>query len=547
MDKDTAMKKPGTETREPEFLYRGHILHAFWSLLLIMLLSCASTDTGKTITIPEELKETKAVKPPAPELKTPQFMPVAEDISSLKTKIVDISARNTPLRDVLHVISESTGINLVMEKGVNSEIPITLTLKNINAEDALNTIISSVDYFYTIKNNMLVVKAVDTKFFELGHPSVIQNYNIDVGGDILGGVTGIGTGTIAGTTTGTTTGTALTTASTTNLKGSVTQTSKSDPTAFNFWDAIEKTVANILGITAAPAGASPSPVQQSFTINRLTGTIAVTASKKNIERVEQYLNTVKKVINRQVLIEARITEVKLNDELKYGIDWSFLESWAGVGAIAIQTQGFSDVVSSTLPSLSVGVTGKNFTSLLKALEQQGDVRTLSNPRINIMNGQTALLSVGRNTTIISQVQTSTTTTAGATPITTFTVGTSSVLSGIIIGIVPYINEYGEISLTITPIISDLVSVEERTVGQTGNQTQISLPTIDLKELSTTVKARDGQMIIIGGLISKKESTQDNKVPILGDLPVVGGLFKSRDKLDTKTELVIVLQPVLISR
>jgi len=163
MDKDTAMKKPGTETREPEFLRRGRSLSALLSLPLVMLVSCASTDTGKTITIPEELKETKAVKPPAPELKMPQFIPVAEDISSLKTKIVDISARNTPLRDVLHVISESTGINLVMEKGVNSETPITLTLKNINAEDALNTIISSVDYFYSIKDNMLVVKAIETR------------------------------------------------------------------------------------------------------------------------------------------------------------------------------------------------------------------------------------------------------------------------------------------------------------------------------------------------------------------------------------------------
>ncbi len=273
----------------------------------------------------------------------------------------------------------------------------------------------------------------------------------------------------------------------------------------------------------------------------------MTASKKNIERVEQYLNIVRKVINRQVLIEAKITEVQLNDRLRYGIDWTFLENWAGAGALSFQTQRFSDVVSSTLPAFSIGVTGKNLTSLLKALEQQGEVRTLSNPRINIMNSQTALLSVGRNVTIISQVQTSTTTTAGATPITTFTVGTSSILSGIIIGIVPYIHENGDISMTITPIISDLVSVEERTVGQSGNQTQISLPTIDLKELSTTVKVRDGQMIIIGGLISKKESTQDNKVPILGDLPVFGSLFRSRDKLETRTELVIILQPVLVSR
>ncbi|MFN3479873.1 MAG: hypothetical protein ACK415_05760, partial [Thermodesulfovibrionales bacterium] len=101
----------------------------------------------------------------------PEFVPVSEELSPLKTRIVSVSARATPLRDVLHVIAESVGLNLVMEKGVNPEIPITLTLRNINAEDALNTILTSVDYFYSIKDNMLIVKAMDTKIFELGQPS----------------------------------------------------------------------------------------------------------------------------------------------------------------------------------------------------------------------------------------------------------------------------------------------------------------------------------------------------------------------------------------
>ncbi|MDI6728297.1 MAG: hypothetical protein QMD44_05130, partial [Thermodesulfovibrionales bacterium] len=167
--------------------------------------------------------------------------------------------------------------------------------------------------------------------------------------------------------------------------------------------------------------------------------------------------------------------------------------------------------------------------------------------VNIMNGQTALLSVGRNVSFISKVETTTTTAAGATPTTTFTVTTSNILSGIIIGIVPYINENGEISLTITPIISDLIQLQDKTIGSGTSQTQISLPTVDLRELSTTVKVKDGQMIIIGGLISKKENLQDNKVPGLGDIPLLGEAFKSRDKSESRSELVVVLQPVLVSR
>jgi MSHA type pilus biogenesis protein MshL len=473
----------------------------------------------------------------------PDFVSASEEISPLKTRVIDIAARNRPLRDILHIIAESTGLNLVFESGVNSETTLNLNLKNVTVEDALNIIFSSVDYFYSIENNMLIVKAVETKIFELGHPAIVQTYSVDVGGDILG----------ATTSGGGTTGTTSTTIS--GIKGSVTQSGKSDTAAFNFWDAVEKSITTLLmtgqqaqPTTPLPAGTVATvPPKESFTINRLTGTIFVTASKKSLKKVEQYIETIKKVINRQVIVEAKIIEVSLSDTLKYGINWTFLETSAGFGKITAGTTAYSSVVTSGSPTFSIGTTGSNFTSLLNALQEQGEVRTLSNPRINIMNGQTALLSVGRSTSYISRVETTTTTT-GTAPTITYTVERGSVLSGIIIGIVPYINENGEISLTITPIISDLVKLEDKTLGQSGsNQIQLSFPTVDLKELSTTVKVRDGQMIVIGGLISKKESVTDDKVPVLGDIPVVGELFKRKDKLETKTELVIVLQPTLVSK
>ena len=531
-------------------------LYLYLCLSFLFLLSCSSRlDIKREVQIPPEVRGPAAQVQPVPgPPRTPEFFPATEEISPLKTKIVDIAARNTPLRDVLYVIAEATSLNLVMEKDVSPEVPITITLKNVSAEDALNTIFSSVDYFFAVRDNLLIVKALDTRFFELGHPPIVQTYSVDVGGDILGGGGGTSSCSASSSSSSSSSTISNTAASaSSNIKGSVTQSSKGDTTAFNFWDAIEKSISIILGPASvqpqsAQPGAAPPPAH-SFTVNRLTGTIVVTASKKNIERVEQYLNTVRKVINRQVLVEAKIIEVQLSDGPKYGNDWNILGNWKGVGNIqTFGTKNFSSVVGATLPAFNVGVGTDNLTSLLNALQQQGEVRTLSNPRVNIMNGQTALLSVGRNRTIISRVDTTTTAAGGASPITTFTIGTSSILSGIIIGIVPYISESGEISMTITPIISDLVSLDERTVGLTGqNQTTISLPTIDLKELSTTVKVRDGQMVVIGGLISRRESLQDSKVPGLGDVPVAGGLFTSRDKSESRTELVVILQPALLSR
>lgn len=452
---------------------------------------------------------------------SPDFTPVKDNILPIRTKVVSITARNTPLRDMLYTIAEAVNLNLVMEQGVNPELPITMTLSNVVVEDALNIIFNSLDYFYSIKNNVLIVKAVDTRIFELGLPPVIQEYQTDIGGDILGGSSSAG--------------------SQSAIKGAVSSKSTSDKVSFQFWDSLEKSLATLFPATSATGSISLT----SFTVNRMTGTIMVTASKRELEKVENYINNLKKVLNRQVLIEARIVEVQLSEGLKYGIDWSFIEDWQGVGSLNIGPSNFSSVVTSSGPKFQISVTGRNFTSLLYALQEQGDVKTLSNPRISILNGQTALLSVGRNTSFISRVETTTTTAEGSSPTVTYTVETNSVLSGVIFGLIPFINEKGEITLTITPIVSNLVQLSAQTVGSGSNSVEIKLPTVDLREMSSTVKVMDGQMVVIGGLIDKKEELTEDKVPLLGDIPVIGKLFTRVDKSSTKTELVIMLIPRIL--
>jgi hypothetical protein len=242
------------------------INYAFKFLLLsclsLCLSSCAYIDKlfeiKRDIQIPKEAgMATPAEKTPVP-LKTPDLVPVHEDVSPVKTRIVDLSARNTPLRDVLFIIAEATGLNLVMDSDVNPEIPVTLSLKNVTADDALNKVFASVDYFYTIKDNMLYIKATDTKIYELGHPAIIQTYSTDLGGDILGAaMSGSGTGG-------------------SHLKGAITQKTESDKSAYNFWEVIEKSIEKTL-VTPGEAAAS---AQQTFIVNRLTGTIIVTATKK---------------------------------------------------------------------------------------------------------------------------------------------------------------------------------------------------------------------------------------------------------------------------
>jgi MSHA type pilus biogenesis protein MshL len=459
-------------------------------------------------------------------LRAPEFQPAAEDISPLSKRIVSVSVRNEPLRNVLKVIAEAANLNLVMQKGVDPELPVTITLHGVSVQDALEIIFSSADYFYEIRKNLLVVKAQDTVIFEFGHPSVVNNYSISLGGDILGGVSSSAS---QGSTSS---------SGSTNMTGDVSLEGETDKAAENLWDQIAESLANVLASDGGSTALKPS-----FSINRVTGTIVVTASRNTLRRAEDLLRNVWESLNRQVLIEARIVEVQLSEGFKYGIDWEAVSGsfrWGTQPAVV----GFADVVKPTEPSFQFEVITSNFTTLLKALQTQGTVNVLSNPRVSLMNGQTALLGVGRNVNFISKVETTTTTT-GTTGIVTFTTETSSVLSGLIIGIVPYISPDGHVSMTITPIITDLISLKDEILGTPdGASLKISLPTIDLREMSTTVRVRDGEMVVIGGLISDKEVERENGIPVLSSIPLIGNLFKSVERTGERSELVIMLQPVI---
>lgn len=543
-------------------------------VLFLFIFSCNSRNVKSDIQIPQ-------VELPKKESQNGQIIPPKPDfrvenptINPLQMKRISINVRATALRDVLFVIAKDAGLNLILDKDVDPDLPVTLIVRDVTLQDALDSVIASTDYFYKIDRNMLKISATDTKIFHLNIFPVHQTYSTEVGGDILGGVTGQLTSSG-----GTTSGGGGTTS--TELKGNVSKTEKSDDSAYKFWDSIEKALSSILGLqtqtrtqltptqvsmpqqvtTQVQPGqiqytrAAVMPIQENFVINRLTGTIMVTATKKNMHRVEQYINTLKDVMSRQVLIEAKVIEVSLSDSLKYGIDWSFLREWShGTHnwSIGGSTKDFTSVIPSTSPysdiRFSLTTTAiKDFSFVIKALSEFGDIRTLSNPRISIMNGQTSLLTVGRNFTFISKAESNVTTSSGGSPIITYTVETSNLLSGLIIGIVPYIDEKGDISLTITPVISNLINISEKTYGSVGAQTIIQLPVVDLRELSTTVKVKDGEVVIIGGLIKKEESLSESKTPILGDIPIIGNLFKGHDRIQTNTELVILLQPRIISK
>ena len=275
-----------------------------------------------------------------------------------------------------------------------------------------------------------------------------------------------------------------------------------------------------------------------FVLNRFTGTLVVTDRRRNVERIERFVKGFVRKIGKQVLIEAKIVEIALSDVFQYGIDWStFFRDVFGTGAnvtlsqtLSIPTGGF----------FSLNVVSSDFSTLVNALATYGKVYTLSNPRIMVSNGQTALIATGIVTPFFER-QAVTITGTTTTQIQENIVKTN-VLEGVLLGVTPYIDDNGSIVMNIIPVATRL---EGSKTLEVNGQVLAEAPILNIKETGTIVRVRNGELVVIGGLIGDVRSVQERKVPGLGDIPVLGYLFKSKRTVKEKRELIIFLRPRII--
>jgi MSHA biogenesis protein MshL len=191
--------------------------------------------------------------------------------------------------------------------------------------------------------------------------------------------------------------------------------------------------------------------------------------------------------------------------------------------------------------LTATIAGGHFSSIINFLETFGKVKVLSNPRIRAITGQSSMISVGRSVSYIKKLEITTETTQGGTSITSPTVEISSIFDGILLGVTPYVSEDGTITMSIVPIKSDLTALEEKQVGENT----YTLPQVNLREASTVVRARSGDLIVLGGLIGAIKGKEEKRVPGVSKIPVAGALFKQQRNYSQTVELVILIKPILI--
>jgi len=346
--------------------------------------------------------------------------------------------------------------------------------------------------------------------------------------------------------------------------------------ANRFWDTLVANVRDLLRETergAQPATASGAGSAQAVAsgsapnakeagaagaviANAEAGVLSVRASARQHEKIQEFLDLVLANAKRQVLIEATIAEVQLNNQYQRGIDWSRLRT----GSSGFQVQQSSAATPAGVGTgafvLGYATGGLNFTSAIRLLESFGDVRVLSSPKISVLNNQTAVLKVVDNLVYFT-IQANTTTAANSPAVTTFSTTVNSVPVGFIMSVVPQISDSATVLLNLRPTISrklaDIPDPNPSLANPCGvgvpncSTPPISslIPVIQTRELESVLRVQSGQIAMLGGLMQDSVTTIEDAVPGVRGIPGIGALFAQRKDVSQKTELVIFLRPTVI--
>jgi MSHA type pilus biogenesis protein MshL len=430
-------------------------------------------------------------------------MPVYDPLADQK---VSFAVVDETLQMVLYALAEAVDMNVIIDPQVHtSERRLTLNFRDVSASTVLREILTAYDLFYTVEGRIIRIKPFQERIFHLNFLDTIVNASFDVGGDVLGaGETDTASG-LAG-----------------SFKLSGQGAAKSNP-----YDTLEVMLKPVLSRGGK------------YALNRMAGSLYVKDSPQVIRSVARLIQHYKETLGRQIEIEARIIEVALSDEYQYGINWEALRNLSS-GATLLNSASWSLgdglVLSGQSGEWSLG-------AAVDALNTFGDTKVVSNPSIRSKHGKPAMISVGTSFTYKKSVETTTTSTSTESDTTT-EVEVSTVFDGLILGVVPFIEDNGRISLMINPIKSD-VDLESLEPEAVGDGQSISLPEVRIKEISTTIDLHSGDVVILGGLIDKQTVTDDTGVPFLSAIPVLGYLFKHEYNREESRELVIVLRVNLV--
>ncbi|MCG9739726.1 pilus (MSHA type) biogenesis protein MshL [Shewanella insulae] len=310
-------------------------------------------------------------------------------------------------------------------------------------------------------------------------------------------------------------------------------------TKTDFWGELKETLESIIGNSGDGRQVVVSPQ---------AGLVTIRAFPNELRQVKTFLKTAETHLQRQVILEAKVLEVTLSDGYQQGIQWDTLGDYDRRGhQIDVNMSTSPATIADNISEVLGGVTsltlkGADFSTMITLLDTQGDVDVLSSPRVTASNNQKAVIKVGRDEYFVTNV--SSTTVAGTTPVTTPEVELTPFFSGIALDVTPQIDEEGSVLLHIHPSVID-IKEQNKSIKVSQDTLELPLAQSEIRESDTVIKANTGDVVVIGGLMKSENIELVSKVPLLGDIPLLGEAFTNRSNSLRKTELVILLKPTVV--
>ncbi|MFQ3189298.1 MAG: MSHA biogenesis protein MshL [Paraglaciecola sp.] len=315
-------------------------------------------------------------------------------------------------------------------------------------------------------------------------------------------------------------------------------TSISTRTETDFWAELLATLESMLGKEDG----------KSVMVTPQAGLVTVRAMPKEIRAVKAFLDVSEEIIQRQVILEARIIEVALDDGYQQGINWG--QILANSGSTDFQFSNSAGSIGNSISAALGNVTSlsfinKDFSGVLSLLSTQGNVQVLSSPRVTAINNQKAVIKVGDDEYFVTDVSSQSTISSSTTSVVP-NIELTPFFSGIALDVTPQIDADGMVLLHVHPSV---IETQEQEKIVTLNQEQFVLPLAqsNIRESDTVIRAKSGEIVVIGGLMQTIVSESESKTPLLGDIPILGNLFKSKRNSEIKKELVILIKPTVVGK
>ena len=450
------------------------------------------------------------------EIKSPVVPQMDKEKKALTEASVDrfsFTLKEADVKDVLRGLSKQTNYNVVIEPDVKGMC--TVDLKDVTLVKALDYILEPLDYTFKIEEKTIYVSKpkLETKIFSLNYVALKK----------------IGTSSVTGTTGG------GTTSSGTTSSGGETKTVEiKTETDTDIWKNVEDNLKAMLSKDGK------------VVVSRHALTVFISDYPKNLKQVDAFLEAIEGSLHKQIMIEAKIVEVQLNDASREGVNWQLIEGRIGEFIINAKqvylNQNILAVPSTkavaTTPYFRLFVGNKHLNienTFIDLLKTQGNINVVSNPRIATLNNQRAIIKVARQEVYFDEQQSN----SGGISGTLATYTPKFITVGLILDVIAQIDNNGYIVLNIHPMLTEKVGAVRSPGGS-------EVPILDVREADTLVRVREGETVIIGGLIKDIKRVSDTGTKGLMDLPLIGWLFRLKEAESQKNELVIFLTPRIIS-